>query len=198
MKWVNTQKSLQPCLVLYKHLINVSHFFKTLFSVRGQLLYHAVFLPYNNIIGHKETYIPSLAPHPQPTPRGHHRAPSWAPCVTWQPPRAICLTQGDVCVSMLPAQAVPVGHFKFICHVVKRLCWVVSQLWCSLMVLKLMTSQGMWFSHRVIVYTALLGRCLGSSRQNTRHMLTKIMVKTLFIANDWKTQFKVPWENCLR
>ena len=37
-------------------------------------------------IGSKYTYILSLSSLVSLTPLGHHRAPSWAPCATWQLP----------------------------------------------------------------------------------------------------------------
>ena len=54
-------------------------------------------------------YIPSLSSLPSTCPShllGHHRAPSWLPCVTWQLPLAICFTHGGVHLPMLPSQFV--------------------------------------------------------------------------------------------
>ena len=53
------------------------------------------------------TYVVSLLtlpPTPHPTPLGHHRAPSQAPCAVQQLPLANSFTHGGVYMSMLLSQ----------------------------------------------------------------------------------------------
>ena len=49
------------------------------------------------------------SPHPAPhhTPLGYHRAEGWAPWVIQQLPLAMCVTYGNVYISMLLSQFVP-------------------------------------------------------------------------------------------
>ena len=47
-------------------------------------------------ISHKYTYTPPSWASLPPSPLGHHRAPSWAPCTIQQLSAAICFTRGGV------------------------------------------------------------------------------------------------------
>ena len=44
-------------------------------------------------------------PQPHPTPLGHHRAPSWAPCAMQELPTSFYFTHGSVYMS------IPISHF---------------------------------------------------------------------------------------
>ena len=57
-------------------------------------------------------FLPSSWTH-HPTPLGHHRAPSWAPCVTQQLPTSCLFAHGSVYVSFLIFQFDP--HLPCVC-----------------------------------------------------------------------------------
>ena len=64
-------------------------------------------------INHKYIYIfpPSWASFPphHPTPLGHYKAPGWAPCVIQQLPLASYFTPGNVYISQLLSQFIPLS-----------------------------------------------------------------------------------------
>ena len=64
---------------------------------------------------------PPPTPIPHPSPFGHHRALSWAPCAIQQFPLAIYFTHGSVCMSVLPSQFIPFSTPPPLCALVHSL-----------------------------------------------------------------------------
>ena len=82
------------------------------FLIRGTLLYGVVLVSAiqqheSAIITHTSPPCCASLPSPYPTPLGHHRAQSWAPCVTQQLPTSMYFTCDNVHMLMLLSSFVP-------------------------------------------------------------------------------------------